>query len=442
MVTFLSTQHVVTRKVNAITMPLALTLALMVSLGVQASLTTDDPLPFTSSQQISTVNKPFHARWALGSDTLTERQRHTVFLELVSDTAITDVINVDSISAKDLFFEQTTTFWQYTRPIENGKRVEKAALKLELFPAKSGEFTLPSVNITIGRGDNVMHVPTQPLTITVKALPDAAIGKIASPKVTVNQSISDLEITEGGAVTRSVSLSVADLPGQYISELSFISQIEGVEVRTGRSHTTTESFRADMIGTRNTDIHYRFVNKGQYTLPDMSFQWWNTTKNQIEDISLPAITVMVNSAPPLPWDQRIERWRSGIKQWLEAQHHNLLLGLLIMTGGWRVRSTLSHLWKTFKVRSQTRIHSTSFRRLITLFWVAVGTKKRSRQALSHWLAYRGIHDLNHYPAMKNSIHTDKQGHWCLKRSKVIWVLSREAKQAWLAMYRLRPINHE
>lgn len=429
-----------TRLISQLGSAFAFCMVLMASFNAKAAITTDDPLSVTPSQQRSTVNTQYHARWALGNETLTERQRHTVFLELVSDTAITDVINVDAVSTKDLFFEQTIKFWQYTRPIENGKRVEKAALKLELFPAKPGEFTLPSVNITLGRGDNTITIPTQPLKITVNALPEAAKGKIASPKVTVNQTVSDVEITEGGAVTRSVSLNVADLPGQYISELPFINQIEGVEIRTGNSQTTTQTFRADMTGMRTTDIHYRFVDKGQYTLPELSFQWWNTTKSKIEHISLPAITVVVNSAPPLPLDQRIELWSSNIKLWLEEQRKKLILGLLLVVGLWRLRFKLSHLWKALKVQSQTALHSPSVKRLITIFWVAIGTKKCSRQALYHWLNDRGIHDLNHYPTLSSGVHTNKQGHWYLKRSMVVWVLMKEVKQEWLAKYRLKPIN--
>ena len=429
-----------TRLISHLGTAIAFSMVLMASLNAKASITTDDPLSVTPSQQLSTVNTQYHARWALGNETLTERQRHTVFLELLSDTAITDVINVDDVSAKDLFFEQTTTFWQYTRPIENGKRVEQAALKLELFPAKPGEFTLPSINITLGRGDNKIYIPIQPLKITVNALPEAAKGKIASPKVTVNQTVSDAEITEGGAVIRSVSLNVTDLPGRYISELPFLNQIEGVEIRTGNSQTTTQSFRADLTGTRNTDIHYRFVHKGQYTLPELSFQWWNTTTNTPEDITLPAITVMVSSAPPLPLDQRIELWTSNIKQWLEAQRQNLILGLLLVIGLWRLRFKFFHLWKALKVKIQIAIHSSAVQRLTTIFWVAIGTKKRSRQALYHWLDHRGIHDLNHYPTLKNGIHTNKQGHWRLKRSIVVWVLTNEIRQEWHARYRLKPIN--
>ncbi|MGR5501638.1 hypothetical protein ACQKP3_12970 [Vibrio sp. DNB22_10_4] len=429
-----------TRLISQLGSAIVFSMVLMASFNAKASITTDDPLSITPAQQLSTVNTQYHARWTLGKETLTERQRHTVFLELVSDTAITDVINVDAVSAKDLFFEQTTTFWQYTRPIENGKRVEKAALKLELFPAKPGEFTLPSINITLGRGDNIITIPTQPLAITVNALPEAAKGKIASPKVTANQTVSDVEITEGGAVTRSVSLNVTDLPGRYISELPFINQIEGVEIRTGNSQTTTQSFRADMTGTRSTDIHYRFVHKGQYTLPELSFQWWNTTTNAAEDITLPAITVMVNSAPPLPLDQRIELWTSNTKQWLDAQRKNLIVSVLLVIGLWRLRFRFSHLWKALKVQIQTAIHSSAVQRLTTIFWVAMGTNKRSRQALYHWLDHRGIHDLNHYPTLKNGVYTDKQGHWRLKRSMVVWVLTNEIRQEWRAKYRLKPIN--
>ena len=428
------------RFIDDIGTAIAFGMILMASLSAQASISTNDPLSLASSQPPNTVNTQYHARWALGSETFTERQRHTVFLELLSDAAITDVINVETISAKDLFFEQTTTFWQYTRPTENGKRVEKAALKLELFPAKPGEFTLPGINITLGRSDNVVTIPTQPLKITVKALPEAAKGKIASPNVTVEQTVSDIEITEGGAVTRSVSLNVADLPGHYISELPLINQIEDIEIRTGNSQTTTQTFRADMTGTRITDIHYRFVHKGQYTLPELSFQWWNTTKRKVEKISLPAITVEVNSAPPLPLDQRIELWSSNIKQWLEEQRKTLILGLLVVLGLWRLRFKFSHLWKVLKVQVQTALHSSFVKRLITIFWVAVGTKKCASQALYQWFSYHGIYDLNHYPTLKNGIRTNKQGQWHLKRCIVVWVLTNEVRQQWRVKYRLKPIN--
>ncbi len=146
------------------------------------ALTTDDPLSAQRNLRQETNPRGWHARWVLESGTLTERQRHTVSLELLNDESIRQVLNIEQVSAKGLFIEQPSNFWNYGRSKVNGISKESASLKLELYPANAGEFTLPSVDITLGRGENAFVVRSDPLNIVVESLPKAAQGKIVSPE--------------------------------------------------------------------------------------------------------------------------------------------------------------------------------------------------------------------------------------------------------------------
>ncbi|MGR5254078.1 hypothetical protein ACPV5S_17955 [Vibrio astriarenae] len=399
-------------------------------------------LPITSLHAAST---PLHsnglsARWALGSETLVERQRHTVFLELISDTPITDVLSVESISASDLFFEQTTTFWQYTRPIESGQRVVKAALKLELYPAKSGQFTLPSVNIQLGRGDKAQQIPTAPLNIDVQALPQAAQGKIAAPSMNARQSLSETNITEGGAVTRTITLSVTDLPGHYIAELPFVEQIEGVEIRTGSSRATTDSFRAEMTGTRSTDVHYRFTTQGEYSLPAMTFEWWNTQTQQVETATVNAIKVQVNPAPPLPWDQQLEIWISKSKEWLLTQRRNLILSLLLLAAVWRFKPLISRVAERAR-RKQRHIAQHPLSQQVTFIAkVTMSSQHKLPKVIYSWLAQQAIYDIRQHPLTRSTIRFDSNGKWAVDKTRLVRGLLRELKQGYIQRYRLQLLN--
>lgn len=404
------------------------------------ALTTDDPLSAQRNLRQEANPKGWYARWVLESGTLTERQRHTVYLEVLNDEAIRQVLNIGQVSAKGLFIEQPSNFWNYGRSKINGVSKESASLKLELYPAKAGEFTLPSVDITLGRGENAFVVRSDPLNIVVESLPKAAQGKIVSPQVTAQQQVTDVDITEGGAVTRTVTLNVQDLPGHYISELPFIEQIEGVEIRTGNSTTSTDAYRADLTGTRSTNIHYRFTNRGQYELPAMHFEWWDTDSRTPKMAKVDAISVNVMPAPPLPWDQRIEVAIESSKESLIKYRRSIVIAVLVLIALARFKpyfvKVAQRIW--CQLRTLLLLPQVSLIKLVLVARFA--SVSQVEKAIYLWLRNQGIYDINHYPDAAKAIQRQQNGEVDVDRHALVTLLIRQLKQMSLVNYHLQPLN--
>lgn len=433
--------HIASRRSALIASVWLIGLLGIVPVKADSSTTTYDPL--TSFQRIDNAEKArgWDARWRVESGAITERQRHTLYLEVLNDEPITQVINVDPVTERDLFFEQSSNFWQYGRTDFNGRAKEAAVLKFDLFPARSGRFTLPAVELRLGRDEGAFTVQTPPLAIEVMALPSEARGKIVSSNVTATQKVSQRNITEGGVVTRTITLNVNDLPGHYIAELPYVGQVEGGETRTGNSQTQTYAYRTELTGSRITDIHYRFTADGEYTLPHVQFEWWNTKAQQVETIILDSLLVNVSPAPGLPWKQRLEiGWVNG-QQWLKEQHQAFLMWAMIIAVLWRLKPRFLGRYRCLAAWFESATQSDLYHRITTVGWIALGTRARARRALYAWLARQQQYDLTHNSAIRVCIDIDPIGKWRLHRYSLVVVLLSEGKRLWWDRYQLQPLNH-
>ncbi len=258
--------------------------------------------------------------------------------------------------------------------------------------------------------------------------------------MSARQQVTDVEITEGGAVTRTVTLNVEDLPGHYIGELPFIEQIEGVEIRTGNSTTSTDAYRADLTGTRSTNIHYRFTNRGQYELPAIHFEWWDTDSRTPKTAKVDAITVNVMPAPPLPWDQRIEIAIESSKESLIKHRRSIIIAMLVLIALARFKpyfvTLAQRVW--WKLRTLLLLPQVSLIKLILV--VRFAPVSQVEKAIYLWLRNQGIYDINHYPDVAKAIQRQKNGEVNVDRQALVTLLIRRLKQMSLVNNHLRPLN--
>ncbi|MCF4176834.1 BatD family protein [Vibrio sp. McD22-P3] len=408
--------------------------------SLQASTSVYDPL--TSLQDIDNAERArgWQANWRLSNTELTERTRHTLYLEVSHYAPIDQVIHVEHVAERDLLFEQISNFWQYGRTQLNGRTLATATLKFDLYPTRAGNYILPSVELRVGSGESSFTFRSQPLTVDVLALPVASRGKLVAPNVTIAQSVSDNTLTAGGALTRTISVDVDDLPGHYIAELPFITQVEGVEVRTGNTRTRSDAFRGNLIGTRTTDIHYRFPMAGDFTLPAMTFDWWDTQTNMLKHIELAPIQVTVTPAPPLPWAQRVDIAIGNLKQALLAHRHTLVIVLLALAAVARTRSTLQRHLNQLKQRIVAIQHHAYCQQIKTIIRIMVYPQKKLSTYLYRYFAEIGVYDLVHHQALQAAIYHSQQGELRFKRCILARKMLRHLKSQTLSRYRLRELN--
>ncbi|MDR9826144.1 hypothetical protein RCJ22_11045 [Vibrio sp. FNV 38] len=381
----------------------------------------------------------WQAEWLIGNEPIQERQRHSVFLQLLNDESITGVIGLDKVSTDGVFIEQTSNFWQYGTLKSEGKSQAQAVLRFDLYPSSSGEFSLPAIHIKIGSADNIQVVQTPEKRFNVLALPENAKGKIVSSKVVASQKVSTTEITAGGAVTRTLTLKVNDLPGHYISEIPYLDHIKGVTIRTGNSNTNTVTNRSELVGSRSTNIHYRFEDKGRYQLPAMHFEWWNTKTKQVNELRIDAVDVIVSAAPPLPFDQRFENAINDAKNWFAKYKTTLIMLFIGFVSIVRFQYLWLKLWNRLVQRIKQAQANSNVQSVFFATKILCSSKIKAKYHLDRWLSEQGIYDVRHHPQLCTAL-TWSDGVLDIQQRKVARVIIKEIKEQWMARYQLKTLN--
>ncbi len=379
--------------------------------GLAVAVTT---MPVLAQERLK-QSSLWQASWHLESEQFQERTQHTVYLRLSSEAPITQVLNVGAISQKDLFFEQASEFWVYGRETVNNRTFETAMMKYHLYPAKSGQFSLPEVIMTVGNGSEMIRTVAPQKRIEVQALNPQARGKLVSSKVSMSQALSSREITEGGAVTRTLRVDVDALPGHYIAQLPPMSAVEGAEVRVGNSDTTTAAYRGSLTGTRTTEIHYRFSESGDYELPEFKLEWWNETRHQVETILIPSEIVHVVPAPPLPWAQRWDNAIEASIDWLVRKQRQLLLMMLSTVALYFTR----HCWLApcvFLQRRLARMARSQTTQLVTILLKSIFCGKATCEKLAYrWVRILSKSNIGYDNRLQRIIFRDKQNQLTVRK---------------------------
>lgn len=294
---------------------------------------------------ISANATSYRAQWIIDSQKpLESRMKNTLWLAVISDEPIAASMVVEPIKVKHLFIEKAKSGPIYTTRVIDGLRKHVAQMKYDIYPAKAGEFALPATKVTLGKGEGASTIYADTQQFNVVAQPEKARGLIVTSSLTLSQKLSDIELIAGGAVSREVSMKVADLPGYLIAELplSVTDSASSQSVTMANSVTSSASFRGIVTGKRESKLLYRFTVEGQYQLPQISVSWWDPNKQQVEYSVLPAVDVTVRAAPPLPMKQRVSFWLSSFVDVIQAyQQYLVVMFVAILLMFWQRRRLIS-----------------------------------------------------------------------------------------------------
>lgn len=214
----------------------------------------------------------------------------------------------DSALVKQLKNQQT-----YQKRI-NGQIYDVFEWRYAFYPQHSGELTIEPQDFT-GRLQlegqiRSIHDFSPQLTITVNPKPDSFPANqswLPASKVVLqeswqaaNQLQSDLHV--GDNLTRTLKLQVAGQLASQLPSLSFENQT-GLQIYPDQAKTheeaTTDGYRSEKL----FKMAIIPTQVGPITLPEITLNWWNTTTNSLETLTLPAKTLDVlpslNAAIPL-----------------------------------------------------------------------------------------------------------------------------------------------
>ncbi|WP_323815666.1 BatD family protein [Cellvibrio sp. NN19] len=163
-------------------------------------------------------------------------------------------------------------------------------------PTGDGDITIPPLELTLypGQSETPMTATTQAITIKVKSLPRPAgtekllVSTEVKIQQTLDRKLDGLKV--GDAITRTIEIQAAGAQGMLIPPVKF-SKIAGLDVypKTGTVDDKIKDRAGFAGGTRTDAATYVIQTTGNYTLPEITLEWWNPASGKSEKVSAPAI---------------------------------------------------------------------------------------------------------------------------------------------------------
>lgn len=198
---------------------------------------------------------------------------------------------------------------QYVATI-NGKQHLILEHNYAVFPQTSGDLVIPSViysvvpaverdiwNDPFGRNrNNILRIPTEEKHVTVSAVPQHATGKIWQPanNLTLHETWSSSldHLKMGEPVTRTITISAEGLTGGQIAPLP-ATIVDGLTFYPDQPQNSDEKTTKGITGTRVETMAIIPNHGGDFVLPEVKVDWWDSKTQSIQSTTLPAKTLHV-----------------------------------------------------------------------------------------------------------------------------------------------------
>ena len=222
------------------------------------------------------------------------------------------------------------------------------------FAQRSGPLTIPAMEIDVevkrwgaDSDTETTRLMTPALQLSVRLPPGAEQldGLISTTEFSATQNWTPAvkSLTVGDALIREISLKANEATGMAFRPLD-PSDVAGMSTYLSEPTVDDSYNRGTLVGTRQEKLTYVFERAGSYTLPDLSYNWWNTSSEKLETVTLTGLPVEVQGG------------EAGHPQGLAAKGGSStrsllwILGLvaLLATAAYRYRTTLMGVIKSWQ----------------------------------------------------------------------------------------------
>lgn len=222
---------------------------------------------------------------------------------------------------------------QYQTKI-NGRPGAVIETRYALFPQQSGELVIPSmlyqVAIDSGHRDiwdrfygnnqnNVLRLRTEEQRLNILPAPATHSNNwLPATNVSLSEhwSVSPDALKVGEPVTRSITIKADGLTAGQINPLQ-IPPVDGLTFYNDQAQTDDQKNQQGITGSRIETIAIVPTKAGDFTLPEMKIDWWDTANNTMRTATLPAVTLQVGlgNSSHQPFDQQLNQQLN--QQWPE-----------------------------------------------------------------------------------------------------------------------------
>ncbi|HVY22932.1 MAG TPA: BatD family protein [Steroidobacteraceae bacterium] len=220
---------------------------------------------------------------------------------------------------------------QSSTVVRNGKRYQMIERHYLLFPQRSGKLTVPGavLNAQIAVRDrnnpfddddafngifggapfNGMMTSTKPLrlhgddiVLNVQPRPAQANGSYWLPAthmdVTAQWHPDVAHVKVGDPVTLELHQQAEGLTAAQLPDLSSLLQLpSGIKAYPDQARLSNNTQGDTVVGTRDQSIALIADEPGQFTIPALHVQWWDTQAKQMRDVTVPSRTLTITGMP-------------------------------------------------------------------------------------------------------------------------------------------------
>ena len=179
---------------------------------------------------------------------------------------------------------------------------------IDLFATRPGQFQIPPVEVSVAVAASAsqtrqmtLSTPSLPLTVT---LPEALQGIehwVASPSVTLEQTIAgDGTIFLGDAIKRQITVKAKDVVAMLLPELD-APTANGLQRYPEPPVLRNRANRGSLQAERRDRATWIAERPGQVELPGVQVHWWNTDTDELIVLTTDAVSAEVSGElPPTP----------------------------------------------------------------------------------------------------------------------------------------------
>ncbi|PLA75312.1 hypothetical protein CYQ88_01735 [Hydrogenovibrio sp. SC-1] len=209
---------------------------------------------------------------------------------------------------EDALSEPLQSQFHYQTQI-NGQRYDVYQWTWAFFPQKSGELTIPPQAFYgriqyQGRLKQVKE-HTQPLQLTVNPKPNtypAQSSWLPAQSLTLSEDWQiNQPIRVGDAITRTIKLDAQGLLHSQLPEWQWSNHAD-YHLYPEPSQQKNQVMSQGIHSQKSVEVAIVPTEAGSMTLPEITFNWWNTETNQLQTARLPAKTLTIlpaTSTPPV-----------------------------------------------------------------------------------------------------------------------------------------------
>ena len=223
------------------------------------------------------------------------------------------------------------------------------------FAQRGGPLTIPEMAIDVevktwgaDSGTETIRLMTPSLDLSVRQPPgtEQLDGLISTTEFSATQnwapSLESLNV--GDALVREISLIAVDATGMAFNPL-IPADIAGISIYLSEPTLADSYNRGSLVGKRREKLTYVFEEPGNYILPDLSYNWWNTSAEKLETITLTGRSVEIQGAVT-------DQSEGGLEETGEFSFRALLwvigLAVLLTAAFYRYRAAFMGLFKSWQ----------------------------------------------------------------------------------------------